>query len=108
LFAAYRGRPDFIQLEVFPGGMLPTEPHLVRGAMDVGLSLVPGSIQRFGDSYARTLALWLERFDEAWPRIASRTFDERFRRLWRYYLAYCAAGFLTGRTNVVQMAFTRS
>ena len=59
----------------------------------------------FGSSYARTLSAWLERFDLAWPVIADLGFDERFRRMWRYYLAYCEAGFKTGRISVQQWAF---
>jgi cyclopropane-fatty-acyl-phospholipid synthase len=54
----------------------------------------------FGDDYARTLAHWHRNFDAAWPEIAAQGFDERFRRLWRFYLAYCEAGFRTGATDV--------
>jgi cyclopropane-fatty-acyl-phospholipid synthase len=58
----------------------------------------------FGASYARTLGIWSQSFDAAWDKMARLGFDERFRRLWAYYLAYCEAGFRTGSTDVVQLA----
>ncbi len=97
-FAAYRRRPDFIQRHIFPGGMLPTLPILHELARGVGLDLV--ATTHHGADYARTLARWLARFDAAWPGLA-REKSERFRRLWRYYLAYCIAGFRTGRIDVI-------
>ncbi len=105
LFDSYRRRPDFIQLHVFPGGMLPSESALWSAIAKAGLN---GEVtQRFGQDYARTLGLWLRAFDAAWPRIQPMGYDARFRRLWRYYLAYCEAGFGTRRTDVVQLALTR-
>lgn len=98
-FPSYRKRPDFIQRYVFPGGMLPTLPILESLARDAGLELTDTT--HHGADYARTLGRWLERFDAAWPRL-SPSRGERFRRLWRYYLAYCIAGFRTGRIDVVQ------
>ncbi|MDB5446517.1 MAG: Cyclopropane-fatty-acyl-phospholipid synthase [Phenylobacterium sp.] len=107
LFEDYQRRPDFIQLEIFPGGMLPTQGRLAREAGRAGLSVSPDGWARFGQDYARTLAAWREGFDAAWPQIAELGFDARFRRLWRYYLAYCEAGFRSGRTEVVQVALQR-
>lgn len=107
LFEDYQRRPDFIQLEVFPGGMTPTNTHLAREAGAAGLTSDPPKWLRFGPDYARTLRLWRERFERAWPEIEQLGFDDRFRRLWRYYLAYCEAGFETGRTDVVQAVFRR-
>jgi cyclopropane-fatty-acyl-phospholipid synthase len=57
--------------------------------------------------YARTLALWRGRFEAAWPVIADLGFDARFRRLWRFYLAYCEAGFRVGRVDLLQFALGR-
>jgi cyclopropane-fatty-acyl-phospholipid synthase len=54
----------------------------------------------FGIDYARTLAQWHRDFEGTWPQIAAQGFDERFRRLWRFYLAYCEAGFRAGATDV--------
>jgi cyclopropane-fatty-acyl-phospholipid synthase len=62
----------------------------------------------FGWSYARTLAAWRARFDAAWPRIADLGFDDRFRRMWQYYLSYCEGGFRSGRVDVSQIVLERS
>jgi cyclopropane-fatty-acyl-phospholipid synthase len=99
-FDAYRRNVDFIQAYIFPGGMLPSPTALDREAAAAGLART--SELGFGDSYARTLALWNERFQAAWPKIAPLGFDERFRRIWTYYLAYCEAGFRTRSIDVVQ------
>jgi cyclopropane-fatty-acyl-phospholipid synthase len=72
----------------------------------VGLSLHNERI--FGRDYALTLAHWRERFRAAWPTLTPLGFDERFRRLWEYYLAYCEAGFRAGTIDVRQMVFARS
>ena len=99
-FEAYRRNVDFIQAYIFPGGMLPSPTALDREAARAGLART--SELAFGDSYARTLALWNERFQAAWPNITRLGFDERFRRIWTYYLAYCEAGFRTRSIDVVQ------
>jgi cyclopropane-fatty-acyl-phospholipid synthase len=99
-FEAYRRNPDFIQAYVFPGGMLLSPAALSRHCRAAGLRI--GELYSFGMDYARTLEAWLDRFDRAVGQIARLGFDERFRRMWRYYLAYCAAGFATGRTDVLQ------
>ena len=98
LFTTYRRRVDFIQRHIFPGGMLPSRERLVEVARRHGLAWHFDSSH--GEDYAKTLACWSQRFDAAWPRIRVLGFDERFRRAWRYYLAYCEAGFRTGRTDV--------
>jgi cyclopropane-fatty-acyl-phospholipid synthase len=99
-FAAYRRSPDFIQRYIFPGGMLPSLAALAAQYERAGLAEV--GRRAFAHDYARTLEEWRERFDAAWPRIAPLGFDEYFRRLWRYYLAYCEAGFRSGAIDVVQ------
>jgi cyclopropane-fatty-acyl-phospholipid synthase len=99
-FDTYRRGADFIQRHVFPGGMLPSLPALERQIAAAGLRLTERVA--FGGSYARTLALWRERFLAAWPAIARLGFDERFRRLWQYYLSYCEAGFRAGSIDVAQ------
>ncbi len=105
LFDSYRKRPDFIQLHIFPGGMLPGETALWSTIEKAGLT---GQVtQRFGQDYARTLGLWLQGFESAWPQIEALGYDARFRRLWRYYLAYCEAGFGTARTDVIQLALSK-
>ncbi len=105
LFEAYRRRPDFIQLHVFPGGMLPSESRLeteiAQGGLEVDVA------RRFGLDYAETLRRWRLAFEARDRRVTARL-DERFRRLWRYYLSYCEAGFLSGRTDVVHVRLTPS
>jgi len=97
-FAAYRRGADFIQRHIFPGGMLPTPNIIAREAAAAGLRL--DHEERFGASYARTLAAWQHRFQEARPAITGLGFDERFQRLWQYYLAYCEGGFRAGAIDV--------
>ena len=106
LFAHYRDHTDFIQRYVFPGGMLPSEQRLRQETAAAGLTWT--GISRFGQNYADTLAEWGSRFESAWDEIKSQGFDERFRRLWRFYLSYCEAGFRTERTNVIQLGLSRA
>ncbi|MDR3511323.1 MAG: cyclopropane-fatty-acyl-phospholipid synthase [Caulobacteraceae bacterium] len=106
LFAKYRSRADFIQKYVFPGGMLISERRLREETDRAGLSWA--DITRFGQNYAQTLGQWAQRFQAAWPEIKPLGFDERFRRLWLFYLSYCEAGFATGRTNVIQLSLAKA
>ena len=107
LFDDYNRRTDFIQKYIFPGGMLPSEDRLKPVIERAGLGW--SNIERFGQDYADTLKLWDERFQTAWGDIRRMGgFDERFRRLWRFYLAYCEAGFRSARTDVIQLALTRA
>lgn len=100
-FEGYRSRVDFIQKYVFPGGMLPSLAALKRQADKARLAW-QGHVP-FGRDYARTLAEWRTRFLSAWNEIRAMGFDERFRRLWTYYLSYCEAGFKGGSIDVVQL-----
>ena len=105
-FEEYRSRSDFIQKYVFPGGMLPSEERLRKVTDKAGLAWT--NIERFGLDYATTLSEWHHRFDEAWTDIRRLGFDERFRKLWKFYLSYCEAGFRTQRTDVVQLALAKT
>jgi len=106
LFEDYRSRADFIQKYVFPGGMLGSERRLREETDRVGLEWT--DIARFGLDYGQTLTEWGQRFDGAWEEIKALGFDERFRRLWRFYLSYCEAGFRTRRTDVIQLGLVRA
>ncbi|QND46021.1 class I SAM-dependent methyltransferase (plasmid) [Rhizobium lusitanum] len=97
-FETYRRDTDFIQKYIFPGGFLPSDSALAAEVAKAGLRLT--ETEHFGKSYARTLAEWRVRFHAHWPAIAALGFDERFRRLWDYYLCYCEAGFEEGAINV--------
>ena len=105
-FPRYRRELDFIRRYVFPGGMLPTGTIMRDLGNKFGLPLAGERV--FGLDYALTLAHWRDRFRAAWPNLTSLGFDERFRRLWEYYLAYCEAGFRAGTIDVRQMVFARS
>jgi len=100
-FEAYRKGPDFTQRYIFPGGMLPSPERFDRSARAAGLAV--GSRRFIGDSYACTLDAWLERFDRALPEVRALGFDDRFVRMWRFYLALCRAGFSYRTIDVMQV-----
>lgn len=104
-FEAYRNRPDFIQKYIFPGGMLPSPEQFEEKARGAGLELENRLF--FGASYAETLRLWNQEFQTRWSDISDLGFDDRFRRLWTYYFAYCEAGFRTGAIDVAQYTLVK-
>jgi cyclopropane-fatty-acyl-phospholipid synthase len=106
LFHAYRREVDFIQRYVFPGGMLPSPQVLKSLGERFGVPVIRERI--FGQDYAKTLAIWRSNFRAAWPHLMPSGFDDRFRRLWEYYLAYCEAGFLSGNIDVRQVVFAKA
>jgi cyclopropane-fatty-acyl-phospholipid synthase len=97
-FDDYRNRPDFIQRYIFPGGMLPSHRAIAEQASNAGFELTDSFF--FGDSYAETLRRWDRSFEAGWKTIETLGFDDRFFRMWRYYLHYCIAGFDAGRIDV--------
>lgn len=97
-FELYRSRPDFIQRYIFPGGMLPTVARMRQHAERAGLTFE--TVKEFGPGYAWTLRQWRRRFEAAWQDISALGFDERFRRMWEYYLVYCEVGFERSVVNV--------
>lgn len=106
LFENYRREIDFIRRYIFPGGMLPTPTILTDLGRRNGLRQTQS--HAFGRDYATTLAMWRDRFRAAWPDLTPLGFDERFRRMWEYYLAYCEAGFRAGNIDVRQIVYERS
>jgi cyclopropane-fatty-acyl-phospholipid synthase len=105
LFEHYRSRADFIQRHIFPGGMLASVARLKQETARAGLAW--RQVETFGASYAETLSQWGERFRSRWEDIRALGFDERFKRLWLFYLSYCEAGFRSGRTDVMQLALIK-
>ncbi|MDP2073829.1 cyclopropane-fatty-acyl-phospholipid synthase family protein [Hydrogenophaga sp.] len=99
-FERYIKGTDFIQQYVFPGGCLPCPSEFRAQAAKVGLEVVDEFA--FGLDYARTLAIWRERFLHEQERVLQLGFDQRFLRIWEFYLAYCEAAFEQGSTDVVQ------
>lgn len=101
----YKRGVDFIQKHIFPGGMLPS-PAVLRQQIDqAGLGLV-GSVE-FGASYDLTLRRWHQTFNDRWDQVAALGFDERFRRMWNFYLTTCAAAFDCQNCDVTQITVTR-
>lgn len=100
-FDAYRKSGDAIRTFIFPGGMLPTPTRFEQESDKAGLRMTDSFA--FGQDYARTLEHWLERFDAKVAEVRALGFDEKFIRLWRFYLTSCIASFRSGRTNVMQM-----
>jgi cyclopropane-fatty-acyl-phospholipid synthase len=104
-FESYRKSVDFIQKYIFPGGMLPS-PSALREQIDAAGLHFRGS-KEFGESYSQTLRRWHETFNAEWERVATLGFDERFRRMWNFYLTSCAAAFHGGNCDVTQVTMTR-
>ena len=100
LFERYRTSTDFIQQYIFPGGMLPSRKVFRERAGAAGLEVV--NEHRFGTDYARTLATWRAWFHDRLDAVRALGFDDRFVRIWDFYLAYCEAAFARENTDVVQ------
>ena len=105
-FESYRKSADFIQRYIFPGGMLPSVEVLKAQVADARLHMAGADL--FGQSYARTLRQWRDRFLGAWHKIEPLGFDDRFRRMWEMYLAYCEGGFRANAINVGQFKLVKS
>lgn len=104
LFQRYRTGTDFIQQYVFPGGMLPSKQAFEAAAEAAGLRVA--NRFDFGQDYARTLALWRQRFLARLPEVEALGFDARFVRTWEFYLDYCEAAFRHRNCDVVQYTLT--
>ncbi len=104
-FPEYRKSVDFIQKYIFPGGMLPSNKTLKEEFEAVGLRKVDQ--KQFGKSYSKTLRIWHKNFNAVWNDIASQGFDDRFKRMWNFYLASCAAFFESETGNVVQLTLQK-
>jgi cyclopropane-fatty-acyl-phospholipid synthase len=95
----------WISKYIFPGGALPSlraGEETTRAHTRLGIDRV----DLFGDSYARTLRCWRERFDARATEVDALGFDRTFRRMWDFYLAYCEAGFATGYLDVAQIVLS--
>ena len=100
-FANYLKSGDMIRTFIFPGGMLPTATCFAEEAKKAGLRITDS--YAFGADYVRTLQIWLDAFEQKLSQIRALGFDEPFIRVWRFYLSFCIAGFVMGRTNVLQL-----
>lgn len=98
-YEEYKKGSDYIRHHIFPGGFLPSQSAFQKAAKKQGLETV--SVHHFGEDYAWTLREWLKNFNEVKNQLSH--FPESFLRLWEFYLAYCIAGFESGRTSVMQV-----
>jgi len=104
-FDVYRKSVDFIQKYIFPGGMLPSPAVLAQQVEKAGLNVVK-SIE-FGESYSQTLRRWHDTYNDKWDQVVSMGFDDRFRRMWNFYLTSCAATFHYGNCDVTQITISK-
>lgn len=104
-FETYRKGIDFIQKYIFPGGMLPSPSALKAEIERAGLQFTR-SVE-FGESYSQTLRRWHDTFNAKWDEISRMGFDDRFRRMWNFYLTSCAGAFHGGNCDVTQITIAR-
>ena len=105
IFPVYRENVDFIQKYIFPGGML-ISPSVFRDqAGRAGLDWAQSF--EFGPSYSQTLRRWHQVFTDRWAQVRALGYDDRFRRMWDFYLTSCAAAFRTGTCDVTQITLRR-
>jgi cyclopropane-fatty-acyl-phospholipid synthase len=100
-FETYRKGGDAIRTFIFPGGMLPSPERFRAEAAKAGLRVTDEFV--FGHDYALTLSHWLKNFETKRDEIKAMGFDDKFIRMWRFYLTCCIAAFTYGRTDVRQM-----
>ncbi|NRB10651.1 MAG: class I SAM-dependent methyltransferase [Rickettsiaceae bacterium] len=101
LFDRYSKGADMIRTYIFPGGMLPSQSIFENLAEKHGLKVQ--EIYKFGKDYSKTLDIWFDRFNLQYNQIKKMNFDDRFIRIWNFYLASCSACFQVERTNVMQV-----
>ncbi|XPV70383.1 MAG: class I SAM-dependent methyltransferase [Halarcobacter sp.] len=105
-YSSYCNGTDFIQKYIFPGGHLPSVGKILDVTTNhTKLNLL--HMEEFTEHYAKTLNIWHKNFNTKIDEIKDLGFDEYFIRMWRMYLCYCEAAFLTRNINLVQVAFTR-
>ncbi len=102
-----RKNVDWIQKHIFPGSLL-LSLNRVNHCLAQEAGMIVHGVDDMGPDYAVTLRRWAEAFNQQADAVRALGFDERFRRLWRFYLSYCEAGFRTERTNVVQLSLTKA
>lgn len=105
LFDRYVHSTDFIQQYIFPGGCLPSPSEFRQQAQAAGLQVVDEL--NFGPDYAETLRRWREGFMTQLEEVSILGFDERFMRLWEFYLAYCEAAFDEANIDVIQFTLAK-
>ena len=105
-YEAEKASRSFSNKHVFPGGCLPSQrliTELIRSETDMRVIW----LDEISAHYARTLEIWRQRFNDAWPELSRSGYDERFRRLWNFYLASSEAGFRERRIHDLQLLFAK-
>jgi cyclopropane-fatty-acyl-phospholipid synthase len=105
-FQALRDGVNWLQKYIFPGGMLPSLAQLDASIRRTGL--VISDVEDIAEHYVRTLREWRRRFFANVDRVRALGFDERFVRMWEYYLCYAEAGFVTRATGDLQVLFEKT
>ena len=103
-YEGYHDWPDFIQTYIFPGGELSSDKVFKKIASQSNLDA--SGVPTMANSYAKTLEIWFNNFQQKWSEINEIGFDDKFKRTWEMYLAYCRGGFLNGQLDVVQYKLT--
>ena len=106
LFDAYKNSTDAIRTFIFPGGMLPSPSVFIKYAKNNGFKVIDKF--SFGDSYSKTLDIWNDTFKKNMKSIEKLNFDEKFIRIWEYYLTSCSSSFINKRTNVFQFTLQKN
>lgn len=105
-YEAYSKSTDFIQKYIFPGGHLPSVGKVLEvTSQHTRLNLL--HMEEFAEDYAKTLRLWGNNFSAKIDDVKALGFDEYFIRMWKMYLSYCEAAFITRNIGLVQMVFSR-
>ncbi|MEX3073466.1 class I SAM-dependent methyltransferase [Vibrio alginolyticus] len=102
----YSNNVDFIQKYIFPGGFLPSVTSLTHAATKYS-DLVVRDLFDIGIDYAKTLSEWHSRFNQSEQVVRRFGYDDKFIRMWRFYLSYCEGGFLARTISAVHMTFQR-
>jgi len=105
-FNYYKKNPDFIQKYIFPGGMLPSVNVLKEILKKNKLKIIENN--NYAEHYAKTLNNWRYNFNSSLNEVKNNGFDDKFIRLWNYYLAYCESGFKTQRIGLNQIKITHN
>jgi cyclopropane-fatty-acyl-phospholipid synthase len=97
---------EFVKEYIFPGGSLPSL-NAITSAMAIASSLSVESVENYGSHYAETFHRWHDKFNVNRSKILQLGFNEKFFRLWNYYLIYCLAGYKTCTLGCLQIVFSR-
>jgi cyclopropane-fatty-acyl-phospholipid synthase len=106
-YESYQKSADFIQRYIFPGGSLPSIESILRNTGKYTSMQLQG-LEDIGLDYAKTLALWRDRFMSDPGRIHEMGFDDRFIRMWQFYLGYCEGGFLENAISSSQLVLQKN